>query len=361
MVHKALLKKIALPTAVLSAGFIYSAINSSKAFANTKYGVILNHFNEKSNDPNFIEVWSEIGSKIIDIFQWFGNFHENMAQFSIDLFSQFYYTLTRVVLYTPIYLFNNPYFQDATLTFSGISVFLVSILTMIESIKQMLKKKHTDFKTIMKRYFVAVTASGFAPFIFEKAFILINKITDAVLKIGTAGVQNQNIADYLVMSNFNLFILLVFDLAILAMMIPIFLQNGRRWFDLLSLSVITPLSLTAWIFDHYKHLHSKWWSQVKHLSLVQLIYAIFVVVMTLFIFGTRNITGGDGLLIKLLIIVGGLWRMLNPPRIVKSSTDVGSDVIDTYNDYKGTFKKARNNIAFKMLEKKLPFFKKKIK
>ena len=127
------------------------------------------------------------------------------------------------------------------------------------------------------------------------------------------------------------------------MLFPILLQNGRRWWDLMCLAAVSPLAGTAYVFDRHRHYFKSWWKQVKHLSLIQLVYAVFIMFMGVFIFGTQNMTAGWGLILKLAIVAGGMWRMLNPPRIVKELTSGDSrNVFDMANDYKKGFKKVKD-------------------
>lgn len=369
MVYKTILKhkkKILIPTAVFSGQYLSSIFNQAKAEAIKPTqeeinrilndGVINKLFINGKNElegagvlgswETFVNTWQRIGETIVAIIDFFKNFNENVAQLSIDFLAHMYELIAKIVLQTPTLIFDNPYLKDANFSFAWISVIVVSLLTMIESIKKMFRQKNTDFKKIMQRYAIAVTASGFAPFLFEKIFSLLNLLSQSILKIGSLGIQPSNIGDYMQFTGLNTIILILFDLAVLAMMIPVFLQNGRRWFDILSLSMITPLALSAWVFDDYKHLFSTWKNSLKRLASVQLIYAVFLAIMTIFIFGTRYITSGDGLIIKMLIIVGGLWRMLNPPSIV-SSADNGTDIIGMGKDIKKTYNKAKKTLTGK--------------
>lgn len=381
MVHKAILnhiKKNKIPYAAVISGLLFSFFDSIKVNANNNPNnsgllpktYILNQgedysfVKELENSYEFIksliigskEIFEAIGNAIV----WLIHLPENIHQYSIDLLTYVFELLTRIVLQTPAFLFDNVYFKDATLTFTLISIGIVTILSMIESIKQMLRLRHTDFKKIMKRYAAVVAILGFTPILFKSGFELLNKITRTVLQIGTTALKPENMTEYLTLSNFNTLTLIVFDLMILAMMIPLLLQNGRRWFDILTSAIITPLSLTAWIFDDYRHLFHKWWDNLKKLSLTQLVYAIYIVIISLFIFGTRYITDTDGLLVKMLIILGGMWRLLNPPSFVLSMTDKGKDVIEMADDIKKTTIKAKDTITFKKFRKPLTSLKDKL-
>lgn len=326
------MKKAIIPFGVVTTSFLFTSINA-KAETNLVFqseGIftkIAKHNIENGDDVGFVEIWSFIGNTIVDILKWFFALPEGVAQLSATLLTKVY-ELLMLILHTPLFIFNNSYIKDTSLVFATTSILIVTILTSIELIKKMLLKKHTDFKDIIKRWSLAVVGSGFAPFLFEQSFNLLNIISKAITQIGVSEINSEAVVNYLKMSVFNTHLLIAFDLIILALMIPIFLQNGRRFFDLMCLAAITPLALTAWVFDDYRHYFNKWWNQVKALGSVQLVYSTFVCLFGIFIFGTRNVVDGGGLILKLLISIGGLYRFANPPRFIKEKLDNGEDIID---------------------------------
>jgi hypothetical protein len=121
----------------------------------------------------------------------------------------------------------------------------------------------------------------------------------------------------------------VFDVLLIALLIPVVLQNARRIFDLMVSCAIAPLALTAWIFDDYRHMFTKWWYHVKKLAVSPLVYSIFVCLMGFLIFSTKHVTGA-ALFVKMLLMIGGLSRMANPPSFVKSRVDDGDTVDESF-------------------------------
>lgn len=114
------------------------------------------------------------------------------------------------------------------------------------------------------------------------------------------------------------------------------------------LSAVSPLVGVAYVFDRHQHFVSSWWNSVRRLSLIQLVYAVFILLLGVFIFGTRTMTSGWELIFKLLIVAGGMWRMLNPPRIVRSMVAGDEkDVFDLYDDYKGAFRDIKDTLTLK--------------
>lgn len=360
--------KKALPIGAVTSAFLLTAFDHAKAETLLERGDITKHgiFNKENFANNsweetkeFFALWGEIGSHIKTFFQWCNNLPENIPQYTVDILAKIFELLTSTVLYTPLFIFNNSHIQDATIVFSGISVLIVTILAMVEGGKKMLKKRNTDWKKILKRYSLSLLGVGFAPFVFEQVFNLINIITKLIVKVGSIEIGGfqlfQKMEGKVIVPGLGIapvglldtVLLLAFDIVAFALLIPIVLQTARRWWDLLCLSALTPLSLTAWIFDDYHHYFHKWWSNLKQLAQSQLVYAIYICLMGVFMYGTANMVSGGGLIFKLLVICGGLWRMANPPSFVTSRIDNGKDIEETGLDMKKTYKNIRDTVTLK--------------
>lgn len=298
---------------------------------------------------DFFNQWGEVVDKFNKISIWFNDIHQHVAEASVNLISYIYEMLTKIVLHTPLFIFNNSYLKNTSLTFAMISITLVTILTIFESIMQISKQKHTKFTDILKRYPVAIGVTGFAPFLFETTFKGINKLSAAITQIGGVATRSGSLILDTPTSTLDVLIMLIFDGMLIGLLIPIFLQNGRRWFDLMTLAVVSPLALTAFCFDRHKHHFHRWLESVKRLSLVQIVYSVFIMLMGVFIYGTRFMTGGffEVLIFKFLITLGSLYRLANPPQFVKRMTDNGEDVVDMGANYARTIKRTFDTVTFK--------------
>jgi len=120
--------------------------------------------------------------------------------------------------------------------------------------------------------------------------------------------------------------LIGFDIALISVLIPILLQNFRRWFDLLALGVMTPLVLACWVFKAHENLFYTWWEYIKKCASTQLVYAIFLLLIGTLLFGTKLPNNGWDIMIQMGIIIGGLWRMNNPPNIISRHVDKGANI-----------------------------------
>ena len=292
-----------------------------------------------------MEILSQL---FVDFWVWINHLPRNIAYYSVALLTKIY-ELLLFVLQTPLFIFDNSYIKDANVVFAGTSVLTVTVLTMVEGIKRMFQKRHNNLKDISKRWSLAVVGAGAAPFLFETIFRIINQVTSAITQIG-AGELRNSLSEELDPRWFdwvNTIALIGFDVMLVAMVIPIFLQNGRRFFDLMCLAAITPLALSAWVFDSHRHMFHKWWHNLKVMGETPLVYAIFITILGLFIFGTRNIVSGGGLFIKLLVIVGGLSRMATPPSFVNARTDSGPTADQALWNMFGGYKRAYDTVTLK--------------
>jgi hypothetical protein len=336
------LKKLAIPFTVVSTSSLFFTIHQAKAQTISGWlherGNIKNNPFSKENLQNegtlqkiqeSLEQWETIWQQINKGIEWLNHLPEHVPQMSVNLLSWIYELLSKFILITPVWLFKNTWFSNTTLVFSILSVAVVIILTIIESIKKMYNHKsihYTKFSTILKRFPIAVAGAGFAPILYEKAFELLNKLSQSISSIGKSYIAKEQAITFN-WSTLDLIAVIGFDLVLISLLFPIFLKNGRRYFDILALGTLTPLALTTWIFDDYRHLFHKWWKHMKQLSLMQITYSIFICLLGVLIFGTRNFTpeGAFVFIVKLMIIAGGLWRLANPPTFVLAAGDTGRD------------------------------------
>lgn len=177
-----------------------------------------------------------------------------------------------------------------------------------------------------------------------------------------AGIERNSLTSLMAPSTpFDVIIMLIFDGMLIGVLIPILLQCGRRYWDLLCLAAISPLAMTAFLFDRHKHHYNNWLNQIKKLSTVQLVYATFIMLMGVFIYGTRFITGDfmTILIPKALIVLGCLYRLANPPQFIKSMTDSGDDIVDMGSGVVKTMKNTYDTVTLKKF-KPLTMIKKNI-
>ena len=298
------------------------------------------------HDESLWERLSSIVGKAEKTIDWFADIKQHIYDFSTDVFAFIFKMLMFVGFQTPSFIFNNAFTANTTLLFSALSVSVVILLTIYESLIQMTSKvskaSYTKFSTIMKRFPLVIALSGLSPYLFEKGFQLINRLTKGISTIGGDLFSGNNLNGLLTLSGIDVVGMLLFDVIALGLIVPILTQSGRRWWDLFCLCIISPLAFTAYLFDRHNHLFKKWWRTVKELSFVQLVYATFIVLLGVFLYGTRFLAA-DLWFVKILIIIGALHRLANPPSFVKqynrTSRERGKGLLD---GYKAMFRDVKN-------------------
>ncbi|WCS69298.1 hypothetical protein Goe20_01810 [Bacillus phage vB_BsuM-Goe20] len=326
------------PVAVLSTTVVSSMTSTAYAKATDIKAPIDLLMLGRNKDSNVLTAIPEA----IDMFnravaktnEFLSDMPHHLAEMSVHLMSWLYELCASLILKTPLWLFSNEWFENTTYLFSLLALGVVSVLTVVESVKLMLsrgKKKRSgpmDFKTIMKRWGIVAGIITATPFLFQKVFQGLNKISDALISMGATTMNN--IALPMHISGWDVFSLLIFDVILISTIVPVLWKNGRRFFDVMVLGVTSPLALTAWIFDPYRHLFQQWWSRLKHLSLVQVYYALFLLILGWFIFGVPTPTDVLGLIVKMLVVIGGFTRMTSPPRIIMKHLDNGGGFDEVY-------------------------------
>lgn len=355
LVYNNLIKKLAVPFGVVSTTVLLTGFD--KAHAQTiaepilpKYlldhkGIIpkivenkekvtekINQTKEKINSVS--NAWDEIGNFFLGIINWIKDIPQNITNLSIDLLVAIYDLLATFILQTPLFIFDNAIFTSTTIKFSIISIFTTILVTLFESIRKIMNKKHTDFKRIMERLPVAVFVTGISPFLFNSVFYLLNKLSSAITNIGSGSIKSQaKVFEGHMPNVIDMLVLIGFDIGLIILLYNILFQTGRRWFNLLACGVMTPLAMTAYMFDDHKHLHSKWWDTIKGLSMVQLTYSVFLCLLGLLIFGFYA-DGWKELGFKLLLTLGSLHALAFPPKFVLRYADNGKDTVSMAKDVK---------------------------
>lgn len=327
---RTLISSLAIPIAV-TAPFIINT-KATTAYASTvalNTGGKINSYNQETDwglnwNPlsPFTDVWG-------DFIGWLKQVPNNIADFSVTLMADLYQLSTDLILKTPLWIFDNEWFQNTTYKFSMFAIGIVSVLTVVESIKRMVAQvrgrgpysKAMDFKVIARRWFFVAGGLSLIPILFLKGFQGLNFISTSINTMGSDTINAVALPDKIKL--FDVLTILMFDLILIASMVPILWKNGRRFFDIMVLGVVTPFALTAWIFDSYRHLFNQWWSNLKHLSLVQIYYAVFLLMLGWFLFGTPTPDTFKGMLIKMLVVVGGFARLVDPPKLVARHLDSG--------------------------------------
>lgn len=259
----------------------------------------------------------------------------------VDFIGQILYFVSNIILATPVFLFNNEWLSRMIYKLCLLSAGSVSVLTMVEGIKRMMNLSYTPLKQIIIRFPIALTISTLSPYLLVKGIKGLNYVTDLILTFFKNQFGSIGDAKLTLGGEVDILFLLLFTAIFLILSIPIIFHSGRRWFDLLALSVVTPLAMTAWVFKSFNHFFSRWKSSIINLTTVQLVYAAFFTLLSFIMFAIPFPPTFEGSLAKLMLMVGGMWRLAFPPQFIKSMTDKGESSLSAINQLKNHFIKLK--------------------
>jgi hypothetical protein len=246
------------------------------------------------------------------------------------IFKHIYKFVTEVVLYTPQWIFDNDWFSSVVSKYSTVSIACVIVFAMIEGIKRMCKLSHTKFTDTLKKLPLALGISAATPYIFTHGLKLLNKTTEMILKLSSETLTNTDVsvvATSLIFEPINILMMIIFLIVVAVLCIPMVLFHARRWFDLTVLGILTPLAMSAWLFESTQSYFHLWLRNIKSLSMVQIAYAVFISILGILMFATPNPTTVAGIFSKILIMTGGIYRLAYPPQFIKRFDDNGGSFI----------------------------------
>lgn len=358
MVRKTLLKDLfykVVPVCALSTATILALTQSVSAkswedIVMQPKGILLQH-NMFGSVSDTVNSWVQVGDYALKGINWLINIKENLPILSANICSSIYHLLSNIVLQTPTFIFDNMAIQDKLLTFSGVSVLLVTLMTAYTGIKRMSRKRHTDLKQISFRYFMACTLSGFAPFIFKAAFSGLNVLSTTLNGLVADEIKSSVITGSTAINWLDTVMMFGFDIVSIWFLIPILIKSGKRWFDLLCLSALTPLALASYVFDETHKYFNLWINGITSRAQVQVIYAFFLFIMGVVILGTVGVTSFAGFFIRALIMLGGLMTIANAESIpgiggmLSQGRTKGDSIPDYAKKIKGTTKKIHRDLT----------------
>jgi len=300
-------------------------------------------------------LWQNLQKSIESIKNFTPNM-ENQSPLKSILLIMF--SLLEKVIFTPVSLFDNDYFRGILLKFGALSMGLVTSFVMLEGIKRIFNKSKSSYKQVLQKLPLVLGTVGFAPLLIVESMKILSFLTALILKMGVAMIGGQfNYTDGIVKGTGNALIDAVLYGAFVVLftfqIIPILLSHGRRWFNMMSLTMLTPLAMLGYIFDSLSQFHKKWWSSLKKSYLSQIYYAGFVTILHLIMFGIPTPMTYQGVFSKLLIVLGGLHAFANPPGFIANLTNNGMDTYRSINQFKNNLKNNPTKSIIKSIRNKL--------
>lgn len=286
-----------------------------------------------------VDIFSLLGGYLLTAVDYLKNLDKHIVNWSASLLTKTYEALTKVVLNTPAFLFDGEWLKQNTLTFTGLAIVVTVCIALYEGFIRLIGMKHsrhvplTDMKRVYSRFPFIILLSSIAPRLFHESIKALNWVTHKIIELTSAQMEkglsncfnpNSAMAQFgieecmpLNITAVQVALFVLFDLALIGVLIPIFLQNFRRWFELLVLAAITPLALACWMFESTEHLYHTWRDAIKQRSTVQLIYAIYLMIIGALMFGTGVPEDGWDFIIKLGVMVGGFFSLTRPPELLR--------------------------------------------
>jgi hypothetical protein len=253
----------------------------------------------------------------------------------IDFVNWMFTDVLQYVLFTPFEIFKNPAVTSALLKMSLVSASLVTILAMLEGIKRSFSMKYTPMSQIAARYPVALGVSAFAPYLFYYGAIGANTVTGMMGKLTGSTMDGRDLymnnmhglGDHVYMS----LLTFIFMIALFVYLFKIILFHATRWFGLLFNMITTPLAMLSYMFKPYEHVASAWVKDTLAKFGVQIAHSFMLGIIAIILYSPNMLpfsgftTGVEWILVKLMLAIGGLHMMMNPPAWITGYLDKGAD------------------------------------
>lgn len=265
------------------------------------------------------------------------------------VFKKIYELVSKIVLFTPEWMFQNSWFPSVVFKFSILSICIVIAFSMIEGIKRTFKMSHTPLIDTAKKLPIALGVSAAAPLLFAWGVKILNKLTNMILDLTgseiTANTANTTSSLPILFEPFEILIMIGFIGVLIYLCVPLFLFHARRWYDLLMCGLLTPLAMSCWLFESTHYLFQKWYRNILNLGATQLIYAGYISVLGILMFATPVPTTFNAAFVKALVLIGGILHLAYPPQFIREF-DVGSgNMFDLFSKGRSKLRKVENVVG----------------
>jgi len=233
------------------------------------------------------------------------------------------------VVYTlPVWIFTSTGFMHTFSAVAILSISLIGLKGVWKGVATGYAKQEVSNKEIggmVWRLVIVMIGIGFLPTGLDAATHIINRVTLTIGKFGFAQITGKpdvsTLNNAVITKGFtdiDVFGLAIFDALLLWNAVPLLFQAGRRWVDMAILGVVSPLALSCFVFEDTKHYGRTWWNGVKKIGVEQIWQVSLLAFLLLLMFGSKQITGPADVFVKVLLLIGGLSRMKQPPTFMPS-------------------------------------------
>lgn len=244
---------------------------------------------------------------------------DELHEFTSTLFE----SITQLVLHTPITLLSNLYVQKLWWVFLGITVAMLMVMCVVEGIRMALGISKDGFLYFIGRTFMAFLGISVALPTMVYSLDGVNRFVDFLLDQmfqthGTSVSIGESLRETLASAGLGIITTFIFFVLFLFYMFKLVLIYGRRWFDLIASTIISPLALGALSFQSTAPFFGIWWKNVVHLYLMQIVHTVYIGILSIIVLAPNFFADANMALAKLILIIGGLWRISSPPNFMKN-------------------------------------------
>ncbi|MCX7610331.1 MAG: hypothetical protein N2043_01930 [Ignavibacterium sp.] len=265
--------------------------------------------------------------------------HQKIVEFRENWIEwiEYVYTKTSELFFqTPTLLIDNPKIRELTSVFLELSVWGVGIAFAIEGIRIIFAGKARNIGELLTKSLIGITGAIVGPHIMVTALWVVNQISTLILQktnyVATS-IDLHALNTTFLESTLEFLGSILFFIAYLYCLARMILILGKRFFDIVVSTSISPLAFSAYIFESTEHYFKKWLSHTTGLYLFQIVYVIYFTVFSVLLSFPLSPSVG-GVWIKLLLMIGGLWTMAHPPQWVTRFGGQGINFKKLYHQYK---------------------------
>lgn len=246
-----------------------------------------------------------------------------------DLIGETFSQMTKMVTTIPIELLDNPNVQKMQGLFIGYSVLMMVFLSIVEGYKALMGINYTRITTLFGRTFVALVGAGLTVPAVVWLVKCSNLAVEMILLLGESYFTGSNdvgsvLKDFSKSGGVNFIASVLFLIAFFYFIVQAMFKVGIRWFDLLMNVVASPFAWASYITNGTASHLASWFGKTGKLILINLVYAFYVIVISVLVIAPGAIESFGGWVGRMLLMIGGLYRLANPPAWIEAMDSKGS-------------------------------------
>jgi hypothetical protein len=237
--------------------------------------------------------------------------------------------LTKLVTTVPTDLLTSENSFKMQAIFMGYSVLMMIFLTIAEGYKAIMGISYTKPATIFGRTFIALIGAGMTMPAVVWLIKCSNMAVQMIAVLADTYFHNSTdlggmLRDFSASGTANFIASALFMIAFLYFICHALFKVGVRWFDLLMNMVSSPFAWASYVTNGTsKHL-SNWMTGTGKLILINIVYAFYVTVISVIVMAPGPVESFGGWVARMLLLVGGLYRLANPPSWIQNMDAQGT-------------------------------------